>query len=354
MDAVGGEDSGVDPVKAAEVCAALDNYLESTGTPGGSVAVRFIDGSEHVCVAGMANIEASRPVSEAERFRLNSITKTFVGALILLLAEDGLLSLEDPLSDHVTGFDGSDPTIAQLLNHSSGIGEYIFDDVLRADSARPHTEDELLTVARSKPIEFEPGTRFEYSNTNFLLLGVIASEAGEGHWSEQVRARILNPLGLNNTFVDAFEEVPGDSARGYDVSGTAPVDITDTFHLSVGTSAGCMVSNARDLLHWGSAIYGGEVLSEESFVAMTQTYRIPYQNEEGVSESDFVGLADFIGAGDEDFGDVHGHSGGSPGFLSNIRYLERDGASQVILVNAQTSSDAIKSLTEELWSVLLL
>jgi len=287
-----------------------------------------------------------------DRFRIGSVSKTFVAAAVLLLVDDGRLSLDDHLADWVPGFP-RDPTVAQLLNHTSGLGEYLFDDAIQSDRSRSWTEDELLDVARAAPPTDEVGARFRYANTNYLLAGVIVSAASEMHWSEFVQMRILAPLGLEDTFVAGFQPVVGGRADGYDTNGAEPVEISSSFDQTIATSAGCLVSDVDDLLRWTHALYGGELLSEEALEAMHHLHRVPHAHDGGVYEGSFVGLANFIGT-DDTFGEIYGHAGGTPGFSANMRYLERDGSTIVLLVNADLSSGAEARLRAELWAALLL
>ena len=343
------------PERAAALCAALDEYLAGTNTPGAVLATRFPDGSTHACAGGVASIADATPMRTGDRFRIGSVSKTFVAATVLLLAEDGLLSLEDPLSRWVAGFEESDPTLAQMLNHTSGLGEYLFDDGLQATRDQPHDAAELVDLARSKPIARPPGGRFEYANTNYLLMSTVIEAATRTPWQQIVRERVLDPLALEDTFVYGFEETPP-FVTGYEWDRSTNVDVTVAVHPTVASAAGCFVSSAADLLRWAEALYGGSVLSPASLEAMNELYRVPHAHDGGVYEGAFVGLANFIET-DETFGEVYGHSGGLPGFGTNMRYMEREGRVLVVLVNGTDPTadpNPIDALTNAGWIALLL
>lgn len=356
-DAMAAADGGAiapPPERAAALCAALDEYLASAHVPGAVLATRFPDGSTHACAGGSASIADGTVMRTGDRFRIGSVSKTFVAATVLLLAEDGLVSLEDPLSRWVTGF-SSDPTLAQMLNHTSGLGEYLFDDALQSTLHEPHDASELLDLARSKPIARLPGERFEYSNTNYLAMSSVIEAATGVPWQRVVRERLLDPLGLEDTFVYGFEETPA-FAAGHEWDGAAYTDVTLAMHPTVASSAGCFVSSAPDLLRWTEALYGGRVLSESSLAAMNDLYRVPHAHDGGVYEGAFIGLGNFIET-DDTFGEVWGHAGGLPGFGTNMRYLEREDRVLVVLVNgtdAAADPNPIEALTAAAWTALLL
>ncbi len=349
----------LDPDRAARLCAALDAFLTEQNVPGGVVGARSADGATHVCAGGNAVVAGSdpvldpaRPMTTTDRFRIGSVSKTFTAAAILLLRDDGVLTLDDPLSRWVPGF-GTDPTLAEVLNHTSGLGEYLFEDVVQSERTRVWTDAELLDVARSKPPTDAIGARFRYSNTNYLVAGAVITAASGMPWPEFLRTRLIDPHGLDDTFVAGYETVEGGRAEGYDVTGDAPVEVASTFHQTVASGAGAMVSDGDDLLRWAHALYSGEVFSADGLRDMNVTFRVPHAHDDGIYEGSFVSLGNFIGTDDE-FGDVYGHAGGTQGFSSNMRYLERDGIAQVLLINATITSEQENALRGALWEALLL
>ena len=344
---------GFDADRGRKICRVLDDALQAPNLPGGVVAVRLAGGATHVCVGGLANVASQRAMSPGDRFRVGSLTKTFVAAGVLLMAEDGKLSLDDPLSRWVPGFQ-SDPTIAQALNHSSGLAEYLFDGDLRAKADQPQPEDELLARAKAKPPALPVGTKFSYSNTNYLVAGaVITAASGGRHWSEVVRERLLDRLGLQDTYIEGFESIPEGAVRGYGTEAGALVDNGDTFHPSIGAGAGCFASTASDLARWADALYAGEALTPASQADMSQNYLVPHAYDGGVYEANAIGLGNLIETDDE-YGAVYGHSGGTPGFSSNVRHLVNQRTTQVILLNGEATSEQLNELTSAIWAAVLL
>ncbi len=336
--------------RASALCAAVSSFVAERNLAGAVAATRFPNGATHACATGRASVAEGTPLQSGDRFRIGSISKTFVATTVLLLAEDGLVSLSDTLSRWVPGF-ANDPTLAQMLNHTSGLGEYLFDDALRAAWDQPHELADLIAVARSKSTTGPPGQGFEYSNTNYLLMGAIIEAAAKKPWSQVVRERILDRLSLRDTFVYGFEAASLPFVSGHAWDGTRHTDVTLSLHPTIAAAAGCFVSSAPDLVRWASALYGGEVLQPSSLRAMTHDYRTPHVHANGVYEGAFVGLANFVET--DDLGETWGHAGGLPGFMGNMRYIVRDGRVLVVLLN-QNESHVETALTNAAWIALLL
>jgi D-alanyl-D-alanine carboxypeptidase len=217
------------------------------------------------------------PITSEMYFDVGSIAKNYVATLILRLSEDGLLSLDDPLSRWLPSFDDVDPrvTIRQLLGHTSGIANFtanhdFWGAVLR-DPTRMWTPEEVLTYIG--PPDFPPGTSWEYSNTNYTLLGMIAERAAGSSLSEALHSRLLEPLGLTHTVLEAEETVPGPIAHAwFDLNGDGSYDdisvLDRTSQVSAAWAAGGMVATAADVARWSCALFEGKVLSADSLRQM--------------------------------------------------------------------------------------
>jgi D-alanyl-D-alanine carboxypeptidase len=194
-------------------------------------------------VSGPTNIDAT------QLHRIGSVTKTFVAAVILTLAEDGALGLDDKLSKWVPDVAGSDGiTIRQLLDHSSGLFNYTEDKTFwKAPPSKVWTPRQLVDVSLRNPVYFAPGTSWHYSNTNFILLGMIAETAGKAKLGPLVRTRVLAKAGLTATFFDGEEPVSGKLAEAFDASGDDATTVADP---SWAWAAGAMVATPGDLATW--------------------------------------------------------------------------------------------------------
>jgi D-alanyl-D-alanine carboxypeptidase len=259
--------------------AALDARLERIrakyGIPGISASILFADGSVWHGAAGLADIAAKRKVTDDTAFPVASVSKTFTAALILALAEDGRLDLDASVRSYVPTLGISRAiTVRQLLDHTSGLRDFFFhagvDHALLTKPATVWDAARSLTYV-GKPYG-KPGESWHYSNTNYLILGLVAEAVGGGSTAEQLRARFFTPLGLEHTFYQSVEEPKGPLVRNYRFLGTDPklpaIDLSDGTRVAPFTSvvtaagaAGSIATTSGDLVRWARALYGGSLLS---------------------------------------------------------------------------------------------
>lgn len=198
--------------------------------------------------------------------RIGSVTKTFTGTLILQLAQDGELSLNDKINEYVPGIpNGKKITLRMLANMTSGIASYYTDDFLDQYFGAPETiftPDELIAFGVSASPIFKPGAEFNYSNTNTILLGKVIEQVTGQPVAAVLQQRILGPLGLTNTsFPDTSPVIPDPHPQGYTLQGGAepddPTNATD-WNPSFGWTAGGMISTLEDLLVYDRALGTGQ------------------------------------------------------------------------------------------------
>lgn len=195
-------------------------------------------------------------------FRVGSLTKTYVSAAILLLVEDGKVALNDSVEQHMPGLANTDGvTLRMLLNHTSGIFEHTHDETFLADVHKKWEPSELVDLALKHERYATPGEAFNYSNTNYVLLGMIAEKVSGEELAQLIRSRLLEPSKLSHTFLDGDEKLPSALATGYDQLGN---DLTHSLHPSTVWASGAMVSTAADLAEWMAALYGGDLLNPSS------------------------------------------------------------------------------------------
>jgi D-alanyl-D-alanine carboxypeptidase len=273
----------VDAATAATLQRALETARKSMVIPGVAATVILADGRTWTGVAGDAVAATRTKVTPQTPFALASVTKTFTAALILRLADEGRLTIDDRLARWLPDYpNAARITLRMLLQHTSGIADYFqnpkFDAALNRAKRHAWTPLEVLPFV-GKPA-FAPGKGWSYSNTNFVLLGLVAERAGGAPWAEQLRREFFVPLGLAATYVQGVgtPAVPpahanvmfigsGGRILPHDVSdGSAFVPFT-----SVATavfSAGSIASTSGDLARWSRALYGGDVLTPASLAAM--------------------------------------------------------------------------------------
>ena len=253
--------------RAATLAAALDSIRKALGATGASAAVILPDGVLWTGASGEAF--AGTPVSAATLFDIGSITKSYTAALVLRLVEDGVLSLDDSVTRWRSDLPGAPGvTIRDLLRQTSGIADYAshpeFLAQMRARIAGPWSpEDNLRYVGEAR---FPPGRRWEYSNTNYVLLGIIARHAGGTSYGALLRARLLDALGLTSTFVAGEEAIAPQRAHAFlDFTGDGtPDDLTalvpDPAFTRGAGAAGAIVASAADVARFARAYYSGALV----------------------------------------------------------------------------------------------
>ncbi len=321
----------------AEIQAEMDD-LTTGGVPPGMIVWITAPEYRFEGASGFANPVEETPMPPDGAFRIGSVTKMFTATVIIQLAEDGVLTLEDPLAMWLPDVAdqlpyGDQITLRQLLTHTSGLFNTVEHEAYFADLFAELDVDEeagsatLACVQRDprdtlgryvygKDALFEPGARWSYSNTNYTLLGMVIEEAAAMPLAEAYRNRIYEPLGMESTFLDCYEDPVIDVVNGYTVSGGTVTDVTE-LHESVGWSAGGLVSNAPDLVAFARGLFGGALFDDpESLVAMTTP----------ASGSSY-------GLGVTLEGEYLGHEGLIAGFRSALNYVPELDAVVVRLYN---------------------
>jgi D-alanyl-D-alanine carboxypeptidase len=324
-----------------KLAAILERTTGKQRVAGMQVAVRLPDGQTWLGTSGQAEFLPHRPVEDDTVFAIASITKTFIATLILQLAEEGKLDLDEPFGRYEPAAPRQDSvTIRQLLSHTSGIYNYfenpryarISRAWLRATSApgllsREHrwTYEEIMDLVKTGYCK--AGECYHYSNTNYVILGRVAEVVGGAPLHEQLRSRFFEPLGMTDTVYQPAELPPLDAAHGHWDYGSGYSDHTRDARLlpfeaalTVAHAAGAIASTARDLSIWADALYGGKVLSPESLEQMTTFLPLGLYGL-GTDVAVFAGHRG------------HGHRGGLRGFEASMWYFPADGVSIALLSN---------------------
>jgi D-alanyl-D-alanine carboxypeptidase len=255
------------PVAAPEKHAdlqALTRGLVKDGAPGALVYVRTPSGVRSAA-AGFANLAPRARMRASHRYRVASVTKTFVATVVLQLEAEGKLRVDDSVERWLPGVvpNGGSITLRELLNHTSGLFDYIKDkrlgEAIYADPGRQWDPREILAVALLHGPLFLPGTNWSYSNTNYILLGLVI-EVVTGHkLADEFQTRIFEPLALDATSFPMGTSIDGAFAHGYLGPAGSLVDMT-VLDPSVAWAAGGIVSNARDLTKFYSSLFTGRLL----------------------------------------------------------------------------------------------
>ncbi|MCU0411542.1 MAG: beta-lactamase family protein, partial [Bacteroidetes bacterium] len=260
-----------------QVHEALADRLEQYDVKGASVAIMLPDGTLHRVAVGFSHDSVA--MHPDMLFATGSITKNFVAALTLRLAEEGLLSLEDPLHAWLPSYPHIDTTITirQLLGHTSGIfmfweNQKIWDDLIAHRDSNFSPE---VVLSYLKEPHFAPGKGFRYSNTNYLLLAMIATKATGSTLAQEFRERLWKPLGLRNTYLSMEDSIPSDQLAhvwgdNFEKEGRVR-DITflpRTSHESITYGSSGVFTTAGELAMWCDALFRGKVLQSGSLENM--------------------------------------------------------------------------------------
>lgn len=318
------------------------NAIVATGVPGVLAEVRS-GGQVLRGTSGVANLDSGKPVNENGYFRIGSNTKTFISVVVLQLVAEHRLSLNDTVGRwlpgvvHGHGNDGGKITVRELLQHTSGLENYTEDLQARITSPEAYrklefeqfSRPELLNIALAHKPYFAPGTGFHYSNTNYVLLGLIIEKVTHRSWEDQVTRRIIKPLGLHHTFAPGNSTaLPRPHATGYLIfSKTARVDTTAE-NMSWASSAGALISTAGDLTRFWSAIGRGELLPPAQIREMRQTVPATGGDSASVPGSRYgLGIFNIPLTGG---GSYWSHEGDVPGY-NTIGAVSSDGKTTVVL-----------------------
>lgn len=345
--------------KRAALSATLLRLRAAYGIPGVSAAMTFPDGTSWVAKAGFADVARHRVVTTTTGFAAGSISKTFTSALILRLAEDGRLSLEAPVRTYLPKL-AIDPaiTVRQLLDHTSGLDDFFshseIDRALLAHPARPWLAANSLKYV-AKPY-FRPGAGWHYSNTNYLVLGMVAEVAGRAPLATQLRQAFFDPLGLGHTVYQWVEKPSGPIAHGYRFTSPNPrqkgIDVSDgtavipfTSVVTASGAAGSIATTASDLVRWARALYGGTLLRPETLAAMVDDATVTTALKSSVPYGLGVQVVTIDGR------QAMGHSGRLLGFRAVMRWLPAEGIAVTVMTN-QSRTDPNVLVRELLRSVI--
>lgn len=344
---------GGEALPAADIAAAtelLDGWVEAGNAPGVMVQVTTPNGvwSETV---GEADTTAGTPMDLGLQHRIGSVTKSFTTTLILMLVDDGKLSLDDPVSEYVDGVpDGERITIEMLGSMTSGLAEYLgnadFRAAFFADPLRSWEPEELLAASYELGPDFEPGTSSAYSNANTVLLGLVAEAVEAKPFAEILDERILGPEGLDGTEFPMDPSFTGDHTSGYSTLDPAQQPVVDStgWSPSQAFTAGQMYSTVEDLTRWGEILASGSLISAE-----LQARRLEWEPIGENTEDWHYTFGIEVNSG------WYGHNGMIPGYTTFVVHHPDLDATVVVVQNTDANVDGepgINALMRDLMTAL--
>ena len=297
------------------------------GEPGAAVIVRRGGKTLFRRGYGLANLELGVKVEPDMVFRLGSITKQFTAVSILMLAEEGKLSLQDEIGKYLPEFPtaGKKVTLENLLAHTSGIKSYTDMEEWLQMWRKDMTPQEIIAMSKDKPFEFNPGERWRYDNTGYVMLGAVIEKVSGKSYEAFVRDRIFTPLGMSNSGYDHTEKIIRRRASGYQKDNNGYIN-APYLSMTQPYAAGSLFSSVDDLAVWNDAIFSGKLLKKESL----ERAFAPFKLANG--ESTGYGCGWFIS-------DLRGHrtiehGGGINGFTTYALALPDDNVYIAVLTNS--------------------
>jgi D-alanyl-D-alanine carboxypeptidase len=320
------------PPYASEVDDIANKALAASGVPSASVAIVKDGKLTYVHAYGKARIDPPQAAQPAMRYSIGSISKQFTAAAILLLAEDGKLSLNDHVSKFVPGLTrGDEVTIRQILSHTSGYQDYWPQDYVPPFMLNQVNAQKILDIWAHKQLDFDPGTKWQYSNTNFVIAGLIVEKAGKMPFLDFLMQRIFKPLGMTSVLNIDQSKLTESDPTGYFRFALGPPRVAPKEGKGWLFAAGELAMTAEDLEKWNISILKQSLLKPESYREL--------ETEILLKNGSSTGYALGIAVGKANGHRVLRHGGEVSGFTSTSAILPDDGMAVVVLTN-QDAIDA--------------
>lgn len=323
------------PVTQQEITATKKSYDNVLATfvdekgPGAAAIVSQHGKVLYKGALGLANIELQVPLTTDSIFRLGSITKQFTAAAIMMLAEQGKLSVNDDIHKYVPDFptEGQVVTIANLLSHTSGIANYTEVEHIWKNLIPTETSlDEMLTEFAKQPMPLKTGEAMRYSNTGYVLLGKIIEVASKKNYADFIEQDIFAKLGMKNSHFGGTQLI-GNRASGYSRTEQGVVN-ADPINMMWPHAAGSLLSTVDDLDIWFTALRDGTLISKASYKKMITPFKL---NDKSTSDYGY-GLGMF----DVNKYTAIGHGGGIHGFVTHAFYIPEEDLYVAVLNNSDS------------------
>jgi D-alanyl-D-alanine carboxypeptidase len=338
------EDIG--PALRARVDTTVRQILARTGVPSASVALVREQRLIYAQAYGSATLAPRRTALPSMRYPVGSISKEFTAAALLLLQEQDRLALDDNAGKFLAQLGpAAGVTIRQLLSHTSGVRDYWPQDYLLPDMRKPVTAATVIERWASKPLDFAPGTSWQYSNTGYVIAGAIAEKVSDRSLLEELSARVFRPLGMTSVFDVNAKPLPGSDPTGYLRYALGPLRPSRPSAPGWLYAAGELAMTASDLARWDIALMQHKVLSEASLRQLTS--EVVLANGAGTGYA--LGLDVAVQHGRRTLS----HGGEIDGFTSHHVLYPDDGVAVVVLTN-QEATDASETIASRLAEIILL
>ena len=327
----------LDPALKARVDRIATQVLEQTGVPSASVAIVQHGKLVYTHAYGHARLEPPVAATPEMRYSIGSISKQFTAAAILMLQEEGKLSLDDTVGKYIPGLtEGNKVTIRQILSHTSGYQDYWPEDYVMTPMLKPESAQQIIDAWAKKPLDFEPGTQWQYSNTNFVIAGRIVETITGAPLMDMLVTRIFRPLGMKSVWNSDEAKLTSVDASAYYRHALGPLRVAPKEGRGWMFAAGELAMTAHDLALWDESLIAETILKPESYKQMFTEVKL--KDGKGTHYGLGVEVIDRNGHRSIE------HSGEVSGFVSDNEVLVDDGLAVAVLTN-QDAVGAASSIT---------
>jgi CubicO group peptidase (beta-lactamase class C family) len=318
------------PVSDKDLALQIDKLLSSVYKPDGPGASILVKKQGKVVLRkgyGLANLELNVPVEPDMIFRLGSVTKQFTAVAILMLAEEGKLSLQDEITKLLPDYptQGKKITVENLLTHTSGVKSYTDLSEWLPLQRKDMTVAEIIDLAKDKPMEFAPGERWKYCNSGYVLLGAIIEKVSGRTYADFLQDRVFGPLGMKSSCYDSTSRIIPRRIPGY-AKGNAGYENAPYLSMSQPYAAGSLASSVDDLAVWTEGLLSGKLIKRETLEKAFASYKLKDGQDTkygyGWCVSDYEGHR------------LIEHGGGIHGFLSHVMLFPEDRVFVAMLANS--------------------
>jgi len=316
----------MDPALRARVDRIASQVLEQRGIPSASIAVVRGGKVIYTQAYGLAHLNPDVKATPEMRYSIGSVSKQFTAAAILILQEQGKLSLDDAVGKYVPVLTrGNEVTIRQILSHTSGYQDYWPEDYLMTPMMKPETAQQILDTWAKKPLDFEPGTKWQYSNTNFVIAGEIVEKVSGQKLMDFLGEHIFHPLGMKSVWDSDEIKLTAPDATPYVRAALGPLRLAPKEGRGWMFAAGELAMTPHDLALWDESLIARTVLKPESYKQMFTEVKL----KDG--KGTHYGLG--VKVTERDGHRSIEHSGEVTGFVSDNEVLVDDGVAVVVLTN---------------------
>lgn len=259
----------IDPALRSQIDRIASQVLSATGVPSASIAIVQHGKIVYTHAYGKARLEPIEAATPAMRYSIGSISKQFTATAILMLQQEGKLSIDDPVGKYIPGLTrGDEVTIRQILSHTSGYQDYYAEDYTMTPMMEPTTAQHIIDTWAKKPLDFEPGTQWQYSNTNFVIAGAIVEKVSGEPVFQFLTERIFRPLGMKSVWNSDRAKLESPDAEGYYRHALGPLRPAPAEGQGWMFAAGELAMTPHDLALWDQSLLSQSLLSSESYKQM--------------------------------------------------------------------------------------